>query len=190
MNKIFIAIIFVGLLIVGASYIDKQNNQSAYFMPTGRQAHEYAQLQPEISTKKIVLENKPDALKCNFAGEVLVTKVIDGDTIVVQGGEHIRLIGIDADEKNYPCFDAAKKELENLILNKKVVLHKDVSDVDKYDRCLNYVFSSNQNINIEMVKRGLAVARIYVPDIKYKSEIQLAETQAIASKTGCKWRTP
>ena len=33
-------------------------------------------------------------------------------------------------------------------------------------------------------------ARIYAPDIKYKSEIQLTETQAIASKTGCKWHTP
>ena len=38
-----------------------------------------------------------------------------------------------------------------------------------------------------MVNRGLAVARFYEPDTRYKVDIQNAETQAIASKNGCKW---
>ncbi|MBU4406858.1 MAG: hypothetical protein KKB24_04645, partial [Candidatus Altiarchaeota archaeon] len=43
-------------------------------------------------------------------GYKLVTKVIDGDTVVVEG-EHVRLIGIDADERGYPCHDEAKDRL-------------------------------------------------------------------------------
>lgn len=171
MKKFFIAIIFLGFVIAGANYFSS--------------SHKYANvaIKPMAKLGQVFT-------KCNFAGKVLVTKVIDGDTIIVQGGQHVRLIGIDSDEKNYPCFNAAKLELENLILNKEIILEKDVSDVDQYNRCLDYVFLDNQNINIEMVKRGLAVARFYKPDIKYKSEIQLAEKQAIASKAGCKWSTP
>ena len=85
------------------------------------------------------------------SSEVIVTKVIDGDTIVVEGGYHIRLLGIDADEKNYPCYEEAKKRLEELILNKKVRLEKGSLDLDQYDRCLRYIFLGDENINLEMV---------------------------------------
>ncbi len=119
----------------------------------------------------------------------VVTKVIDGDTVVVQGGNHIRLLGIDSDEKGYPCFDAARLAMENLVLNKTVRLEKDQEDQDQYKRFLRYIFLGNQNINLEMVKQGLAVARFYPENQKYKAEITAAETAAISNKVGCKWKT-
>jgi len=36
---------------------------------------------------------------------------VDGDTVVVSGGDHVRLLGIDADEKGYPCYGAARVRL-------------------------------------------------------------------------------
>jgi len=42
--------------------------------------------------------------------EAVVTKIIDGDTIVIQGGQHLRLLGIDADESGYPCYEPAKND--------------------------------------------------------------------------------
>jgi micrococcal nuclease len=125
--------------------------------------------------------------KCLAPPEVLVTKVIDGDTIIVEGGYNVRLLGIDADESGYPCYQPAKLRLEELILNKKVKLEKDVTDLDQYKRCLRYVFLNDQNINLELVKEGLAVAIFYEPDLKYKEEISLAEKGAIENKVGCKW---
>ncbi len=122
------------------------------------------------------------------SSEVIVTKVIDGDTIVVEGGYHIRLLGIDADEKNYPCYEEAKKRLEELILNKKVRLEKGSLDLDQYDRCLRYIFLGDENINLEMVKEGLAVARFYSPEEKYRNEISQAEKEAMTNKIGCKWK--
>ena len=86
--------------------------------------------------------------------EAFVSKVIDGDTIVANG-EHIRLLGIDADERGYNCYDEAKLELEEWILDKEVVLEKDKTDKDQYGRLLRYVILDGENINIKLVEEGL-----------------------------------
>lgn len=116
---------------------------------------------------------------------VFVTKIIDGDTILAEG-EHIRLLGIDADEKGYDCYKEAKMRLENLILNKEVFLEKDITEKDQYGRLLRYVIFNGENINIKLVKEGLVVARFY-NDRKYKEEILDAETNSRNNKIGCKW---
>lgn len=117
----------------------------------------------------------------------VVTKVIDGDTIVVEGGDHVRLLGIDADEKGYPCYTPAKKRLEELILSREVYLESDVEDKDQYDRLLRYIFLNGENVNLKMVEEGLAIARFYPENVKYREEVTVAEREAIENKTGCKW---
>ncbi len=124
---------------------------------------------------------------CLASDQAIVTKVIDGDTVIVEGGYHIRLLGIDSDEKGYPCYEPAKLYLEKLILGKKVRLERDKTDVDKYGRCLRYIFIGQKNINLEMIKKGLAVARFYSQDVKYEKEIDQAEKKAIENRIGCKW---
>ena len=124
---------------------------------------------------------------CLAPVEGMVTKVIDGDTVVVEGGEHVRLIGIDADEAGSTCYQEAKRRLEELILNQEVRLEKDVSDLDQYDRCLRYIFLNDENINVKLVREGLAIARFYQPDVKYQEEIAQAEKEAISQEIGCKW---
>lgn len=117
--------------------------------------------------------------------KVFVTKIIDGDTIVADG-EHVRLLGIDADERGYNCYNNAKKRLEELILNKEVVLEKDISDKDQYGRLLRYIIFNEENINLKLVKEGLVVARFY-NDRKYYEEILNAEIESRNNKIGCKW---
>jgi len=122
------------------------------------------------------------------AGETkIVTKVIDGDTIIVEGGDHVRLLGIDSDEKGYPCYTPAKKRIEELVLGKEVYLEPDAEDKDQYDRLLRYIFLDGRNINIIMVEEGFAVARFYPENTKYKDEIIAAEQEDIDSASGCKW---
>lgn len=162
-NKIFLAII-IGALIIGAAIYVSSKNQ----IPK----------QGEVK-----LANG----QCLALSEVIVTKVIDGDTIVIEGGYHLRLLGIDTDENGYPCYTAAKLRLEELVLNKKVELEKDQTDVDQYGRCLRYVFLNDENINLQLVEEGLAIARFYEPDVKYREVINKAEKEAIENKVGCKW---
>jgi len=120
--------------------------------------------------------------------EAVVTKVLDGDTIIIQGGDHVRLLGIDADEKNYPCYDAARLRLEELVLGKTVRLERDNENLDQYGRQLRYIFLDGANINEKMVAEGLAIARFYPENQKYKQEIVAAEAEAIKNMTGCKWK--
>lgn len=117
--------------------------------------------------------------------KAFVSKIIDGDTIVADG-EHIRLLGIDADERGYDCYNEAREILEDWILDQEVELEKDVNDKDQYGRLLRYVVLDGSNINIRLVENGFAVARFY-QDRKYESEILSAEKGARMAKIGCKW---
>jgi micrococcal nuclease len=121
-----------------------------------------------------------------FVGTKFITKVVDGDTVIAQG-ESIRLLGIDTDERGYPCYSAAKERLEELVLDKEVTLEADVTDKDQYGRYLRYLWLNGTNINLLMVKEGLAVARFSPENIKYKAEIVAAEAAARAADIGCKW---
>jgi len=131
--------------------------------------------------------NSATSAKCEASENTIVTKVIDGDTVVVEGGSHVRLLGMDADEKGYPCYESAKVGLESLVLGKQVKLEKDKTDADQYGRCLRYIFIGGANVGVQLVKEGLAVARFYEPDVKYRQEISNAEKSAEENKAGCKW---
>jgi micrococcal nuclease len=116
-----------------------------------------------------------------------VTNVIDGDTIVVSGGQRIRLLNIDARERGEDCYNEAKKRLEELIEMKNITMEKDVDNKDKYDRLLRYIFINGTNVNIQLVREGLAIVYIYEPNVKYQQEFKAAEQQAMQEKTGCLW---
>ncbi len=118
-------------------------------------------------------------------GKTLVTKVLDGDTVIIEGGHSVRLLGIDADEKGYQCYSSAKKRLEELVLNKEVYL--EVDGEDQYKRYLGYLVLDGENINLKLVREGFAIARFSPEDIKYKEEIIGAEKQAKENGIGCKW---
>lgn len=114
-----------------------------------------------------------------------VSKIIDGDTVVAEG-DHIRLLGFDTDERGEKCYKNATKRMTELVLNKEVILEKDVQNKDQYDRYLRYIFVNNTNIGLIMLKEGLAVARFY-DNTKYKAEFIEAEKEARVNKIGCKW---
>src|SRR3989344_4850789 len=125
--------------------------------------------------------------QCLAKEKEIVTKVIDGDTVVVSSGAHVRILEIDADEKDYKCYQPAKARLEELVLNKEVILEKEVTDVDKYGRCLRNVFLFGQNVGLQLVKEGLVIASFYQPDVKYQQEILAAQQYAMDNRVGCKW---
>jgi len=115
-----------------------------------------------------------------------VAGVIDGDTIKLSNNETVRLLGINSVEKGQRCWEEAKKRLEQLILNKEVKLESDFDNLDKYGRSLRFIFLDNININVLMVKEGLASVYIVGSNKKYLSELEAAERQAKES-SGCIW---
>jgi len=181
-NKVFIAIIIGASIVGGAIYFSGTKTEK-----------ELSKGQETTSTQKClnIPELSDGILK-------IATKIIDGDTFLIEGGYSVRVLGIDADERGYPCYEAAKTGLEELILNKEVRLEtpkqnkfatgqEGKEDLDQWCRYLRYVFLGSQNISLELVKEGLAVARSSPEDVKYREEITQAEKEAKENKVGCKW---
>lgn len=87
-----------------------------------------------------------------------VVGISDGDTVTVLDSANtqykIRLSGIDAPEKKQPFGQVAKKTLSDLIYDK----HVDVSysKSDRYQRVLGKILLANQDVNLEMLKSGMA----------------------------------
>ena len=98
------------------------------------------------------------------AGEYQVSRVVDGDTLIVSKGSinlTIRLVGIDAPETSkkkhepgQPYSQQSTKYLAKIALNRAA----DVKSygADPYGRVLGEVFVDGNNVNLEMVKAGLA----------------------------------
>jgi micrococcal nuclease len=126
----------------------------------------------------------------NSAQTYTVTRVIDGDTIVIDTGQTVRYIGIDTPETVHPdkptmCFGPeASQKNKDLVLGKKVTLEKDISETDKYKRLLRYVWVDGSLINELLVKEGYAVSSTYPPDVKYQDIFVAAQKTAQQNKSG------
>lgn len=100
---------------------------------------------------------------------VKIDRVIDGDTVVA-GNQSIRLLSINSPERGEKYYEEAKKLLENLVLNKTVELEFGKERYDKYKRILAHLFIDGKNINLKIVKEGLA--NFYFPkgkDVNYNN---------------------
>jgi len=114
----------------------------------------------------------------------IVSKIIDGDTIKLQNGERVRLLGINTPEKGQPYYEEATNRLKELIEGKTVTLEKDVDDKDQYARLLRYIYIGDTFVNLEMVREGYANVYIISPNTKYSSELEKAEEEAKIAKKG------
>jgi len=112
---------------------------------------------------------------------VAVIKVIDGDTIVIEGGYRVRYIGVDTPEI-HPRIEAhgieAWQANRRLVEGKRVRLEKDVSETDRYNRRLRYVYVDDVFVNAELVRAGLARVRSYPPDTRYQAYLEEVEEEA------------
>lgn len=119
-----------------------------------------------------------------------VVRVVDGDTIEIEGGQTVRYIGIDTPETVHPqktveCFgrEASNKNKE-LVEGKFVQLEKDVSEVDKYGRLLRYIYVDGVFVNELLVREGFAHASSYPPDVKYQDLLNSAQSEAQSQNVG------
>jgi micrococcal nuclease len=158
----------------------------------------------EANSFKIAREKKPEPAKPVEKKTELFTvqRVVDGDTIVLEGGKKVRYIGIDTPEtvdpnKSVECFGKeASDKNKALVEGKKVRLEKDVSEVDKYDRLLRYIYLEDGTfVNLVLVKEGYAHSSTYPPDVKHQEEFTKAEKEAreggkgLWSNTSCNGTT-
>lgn len=135
-----------------------------------------------------------------------VIDTVDGDTIVVAitgrvegpgagdavvGREYrLRMIGIDTPESVAPgapveCFGIeASKATKALLEGESVRLVTDVSEVDRYDRLLRYVYLGDEMANARLVLNGYAAAYTYPPDVRHADLFVALQARARAEGRG------
>lgn len=122
------------------------------------------------------------------------TRVVDGDTIVIEGGDRVRYIGIDTPETKHPDKpvehlgrEAAEVNRE-LAQGKRIRVEFDVAERDRYGRLLGYVYvqpeavgesaTEQAFVNAELVRRGYAKVYTLPPNVKHAERFLELERQA------------
>lgn len=160
-----------------------------------------------ININKEARENAEKRLqkeKVSFE-KVTVTKHVDGDTVYIkrQDGteEKLRFIGVNTPETKHPtkgvefygkeASNYTKKELSG----KTIYLEKDVSDKDRYDRLLRYIWLQEPTeinekeirekmFNARLLLDGYAQVSTFPPDVKYQDIFLKLQEEARESNKG------
>ncbi|MFZ2386055.1 MAG: thermonuclease family protein [Candidatus Omnitrophota bacterium] len=135
---------------------------------------------------------------------ILVKRAVDGDTVLLENGDRVRLIGIDTPE----CHESQKlyrdsrrtkqdvstiKEMgkkaaaftKKLVEGKKVRLEFDVERKDKYGRLLAYLYLPDGTfVNAEIVANGFASLMTIPPNVKYSEQLRACYKDARENRRG------
>jgi micrococcal nuclease len=134
-------------------------------------------------------DDRPSAIE---EGNYQVAFVIDGDTLTLDDGTKVRLIGVDTPETGgYRPAEPWGKEATALTrkfidqVNGQVRLQFDDERLDKYGRRLAYVWCGDQLLNEELIRAGLGE---YLSGFHYsatmKRRFRAAEDKARAQHVG------
>jgi len=115
-----------------------------------------------------------------------VEKVVDGDTVRLQTGEAVRLVGIDTPEKGEPYFEEASRLTANLVLGQPVrILLCSRQKHDDYDRLLAFVQAGEKDPGLELLEQGLARTMLIPPcGMERAGPYQKAERKAFRDGRG------
>ena len=131
----------------------------------------------------------------------IVVEVTDGDTVVLDDGRKIRLIGMQApklplgreDFVSWPMAPEAQKALADLALNKNVRLGFGGEELDRHERVLAHMFVQSEEGEVwaQLFMVGAGLGRVYsFPDNRKCLEpLFAAEARARAERLGI-WTNP
>ena len=97
-----------------------------------------------------------DDIRGDGRSREVVTRVIDGDTVEISSGEHVRLIGVDTPEIGICGYGAATARMRRMVEGHTVVLVNpdSVRDTDTYGRLLRYVDVAGMDTGLAQIRAG------------------------------------
>ena len=130
------------------------------------------------------------------AEKVTVAHVIDGDTVVLEDGRKIRLIGINAPEQESDDRPAqlfsleAKLAVQEMVENREVNLSIGEDEFDRYGRTLGYLTTlDGRDIHAELLAKGYAAVVAFPPNLRNLESYIAIESAARKNNLGI-WATP
>ena len=140
--------------------------------------------------------------------DVLVSRVLSADTIELESGEYIKLIGLKAPytrrrnkeierdkygfviepprDPTTPIEEQSFEFARELLEGQKVRLEFDVEKKDSDHKTLAYVFILKNNIlaNTEILRQGFAYLQLSPPNSKYAQQLKNAYKEASKEQRG------
>lgn len=124
-----------------------------------------------------------------------VTRIIDGDALVLDTGQSVRLVSIEApamypeDGTPAPHAGESARRLEDMALGRRVQLFYPGLTRDRYDRALAHVVTIDGAgprlwLNMEMIETGTAWVRLYPSTAARGQDLLAREAEARAARQG------
>ncbi|MDX8344514.1 thermonuclease family protein [Rossellomorea sp. YZS02] len=164
-----------------------------------KKAEEAKKAKEEEKEKAEVEQEQQELAYTSGLEEVLVTRVVDGDTVELKDGRKVRLIGVNTPESTTRTEEYGK-EASNYttekLEGKTVWLQKDVSETDRYNRSLRLIWLEipkddmdeeeirTKMFNADLVLNGYAEPSTYNPDVKYSDYFVKFAREARENETG------
>jgi micrococcal nuclease len=137
--------------------------------------------------------SSPRGAPARGSDHTTVERVVDGDTIVVDGAVRVRFIGIDTPESVDPrqpvqCFgrESARRTEHLLPRGVEVKLVYDVDRTDRYGRTLAYVYRASDGlfVNAALVRDGYALSFTVPPNIAHADDFVALQRAARTARRG------
>lgn len=151
-----------------------------------------------VAWRAYVTATQPSGPETLEAGTVEVRRVVDGDTLVLVSGARVRLQGINCPESVKPNSPVeplgpeASQFTEDFIRSarSRVRLSFGSERKDQYDRFLVFVWNGERLLNEELVRAGLAQAKLgYRYSGAMKNRLAKAQDEARRAGRGI-WSNP
>ena len=131
--------------------------------------------------------------------QATVQRVVDGDTLRLSDGRHVRMIGLNSPElgrqgrSDEPFAVAARRRLEALVAasDGRVALQPGKEGKDRYGRTLAHVYGADgQNLEAQLLAEGLGFYVAVAPNVDLVACQRAAERQAREAGLGLWKRSP
>lgn len=125
-----------------------------------------------------------------------VVKIVDGDTVALDNGAHVRLLDINTPELAHdgrpaePHADVARDALRSLVFGRTVTIQTGKVREDRFGRVLGHIFLPGRGwVNGTLVRDGHAVVYTFADNAMYAPELLAYEQSARMGKKGL-WALP
>ena len=179
MRRVVALVVVVGLVVLG--WLAVQNGWLDG-VTTGATGH------PSTSSGTPVDHGSAGTIPAD-ATEAVVEYVHDGDTLFLDDGRKVRMLGINTPEigDNLECYGPEATALLRSILPEgtHVWVQHDIEPLDQYDRSLLFVYTDDgTNVNLELLAEGAAEVEMYTPNVLHRDQIYAAQDAARAAGLG------
>jgi micrococcal nuclease len=147
---------------------------------------------------RLLPQRRPAAVSVfDSPGPFRVERIVDGDTLLLEGKTRVRLIGVDTPETKHPDRPVdplgveAAEFVRRHVVGRRVTLRFDRERHDRYRRVLAYVYLNDWFLNEELIRAGYSRAVTRFPySSRMKKRFREAEAEARENGRGLWRRVP